>query len=322
MEEVCTEKVSRFKKVQRALENYEGELPDLSDNLLSVPEHTWGLNMKRHFPYDGFYSHNDVLRLREACSAPERSWEEQRDYVRRAEALLGVTPDYPITKPSLTDYTPTPIPEDIGLELSFQLYDSSDYDRYMGEYMRCFAWWAIEDFTKVGLPEYRGGTYIAKVTEAYVKGELRLYRLSFDAQIKSFCGLPEFYVQTDGESLDIRWFGKLPSRLPQAFWLKFKGYDEHWEIDKMGQWISPRDILGSPFISGFDRGIRNADFEIESLDCALVAPYGRRLLQFGKRPTKQNLYFNLYNNIWNTNFPMWYSDDAMFRFQITRRMHG
>ena len=23
---------------------------------------------------------------------------------------------------------------------------------------------------------------------------------------------------------------------------------------------------------------------------------------------------NLYNNIWNTNFPMWYSDDALFRF--------
>ena len=29
-------------------------------------------------------------------------------------------------------------------------------------------------------------------------------------------------------------------------------------------------------------------------------------------------YFNLYNNIWNTNFPMWYSDDAMFRFLITK----
>ena len=27
-------------------------------------------------------------------------------------------------------------------------------------------------------------------------------------------------------------------------------------------------------------------------------------------------YFNLYNNVWNTNFPMWYEDDALFRFSI------
>ena len=35
------EKVSRFKKVQRALDEWKDELPDLTDNLLCVPEHTW-----------------------------------------------------------------------------------------------------------------------------------------------------------------------------------------------------------------------------------------------------------------------------------------
>ena len=48
----------------------------------------------------------------------------------------------------------------------------------------------------------------------------------------------------------------------------------------------------------------------------MVAPYGRRLLQYGLAPRKQDLYFNLYNNIWNTNFPMWYEDDAAFRFTL------
>jgi hypothetical protein len=32
-----------------------------------------------------------------------------------------------------------------------------------------------------------------------------------------------------------------------------------------------------------------------------------------------DMYFNLYNNIWNTNFPMWFSDDAKFRFVIRKR---
>ena len=30
------------------------------------------------------------------------------------------------------------------------------------------------------------------------------------------------------------------------------------------------------------------------------------------------MYFNLYNNIWNTNFLMWYTEDAMFRFVVTK----
>jgi hypothetical protein len=28
------------------------------------------------------------------------------------------------------------------------------------------------------------------------------------------------------------------------------------------------------------------------------------------------LHFNLYNNIWGTNHPMWYDEDAKFRFAL------
>ena len=72
-------------------------------------------------------------------------------------------------------------------------------------------------------------------------------------------------------------------------------------------------------ISATDFGVRNKDYVIESLDCALVAPFGRRLLEYGAKTEDEDLYFNLYNNVWNTNFPMWYSDDAIFRFQINNR---
>ena len=65
--------------------------------------------------------------------------------------------------------------------------------------------------------------------------------------------------------------------------------------------------------------MRNSHVEIRPLDSALVAPYGRRLLQYGCSRDAQDLYFNLYNNIWNTNFPIWYGDDAMFRFVVENR---
>lgn len=28
-------------------------------------------------------------------------------------------------------------------------------------------------------------------------------------------------------------------------------------------------------------------------------------------------WFCLYNNVWGTNFPMWYGEDARFRFELT-----
>ena len=81
-----------------------------------------------------------------------------------------------------------------------------------------------------------------------------------------------------------------------------------------GEWISPFQIIGSPLISAVDKGVRNSSTEIVSYDACLVAPFGRRLLDYDLHPKTQDLYFNLYNNIWNTNFPMWYSDDTRFRF--------
>ena len=312
------EKVSRFRKVQRHLASLGGTDLDLTDSLLLVPEHTWGLDMKHQFLYDKYYSHEDILRMRDKCANAEASWREQRAYVERAEALLGVTPDYPICEPDLSEYREIELPESLPYEVSWQLFNDEDYERYKRDYMRCFLDWAIWDFTKPGLNFYEGGIFDAKITRAFEKGEERLYLLTFDEDIRLTYGLPDFYMQIRGEELTLRWFGKQPSRFPQAFWLKMSGLEERWQIHKMGLWIRPEDILGSPYISGTDFGVRNSQYTIESLDAALVAPYGRRLLQYGARPAEQDLYFNLYNNIWNTNFPMWYSDDALFRFRIEK----
>ena len=46
---------------------------------------------------------------------------------------------------------------------------------------------------------------------------------------------------------------------------------------------------------------------------------GLRLLQYGVQDARQDLCFCLYDNVWNTNFPMWYSDDGLFRFEVEKR---
>ena len=310
------EKVSRYRKVLRKLDALDGVPCDLTDSLLLVPEHTWGADLKTYFHDDRHYSAADLESMETERAKIEQSWKEQRAYVERAEKLLGVTPDYPVARPDLTGWreiTPTEIP----YEISWQLFDHSDYERYKRDYMRCFLDWAIWDFTKVGLPDYKGFTATAKVVAAYEMDDARAYRLTFAKPIAEEYGLPELFLLLDGNQVTLKWFGKRATRYPQACWFKCKGLREEWEIGKMGQWIRPGEVIGSPLITAVDAGVKNGDVLIRPLDSALVAPFGRRLLQYGVKDAKQDLYFNLYNNIWNTNFPMWYSDDGLFRFTVT-----
>lgn len=43
---------------------------------------------------------------------------------------------------------------------------------------------------------------------------------------------------------------------------------------------------------------------------------GPTLLEFDRTLPDQSAgaWWNLYNNVWGTNFPMWYGQDARFRF--------
>ena len=310
-------KLSRFRAAQRHLAAGGGDGVDLTDSLLVVPEHTWGMDVKTFFPNFTDYYPADLAKLASQRSPIEASWREQRNYVARGEKALGLTPDCP-EKPDLASWTPAPV-EEAGVTLSWQIFDNRDYARYLEVYVQHRENWAIKDFTKVGLPDYEGGTYEPAVTGFWKKGSQKLWRLEFDPEIAALHGLPRVFVEQEGGKVKVQWFGKLPSRIPQACWLKFHGLSEGWELDKMGTWVKPEEILGSPLITAVDRGVRNEGFAIESLDAALVAPFGRHLLEYNLGKLPQDLYFNLYNNIWNTNFPMWYGDDALFRFAVEER---
>ena len=315
------EKVSRYRKLLRHIAKNKVDV-DLSDNLLLVPEHTWGMDVKTFFHDETRYSHTEMEKVADERKIIEASWQEQRNYVLSAEKCLNIQPDYPISKPDLSEYRQIECIESPSIELSWQLFDNSDYERYKKDYMRLTdknREWALWDFTKIGLPDYEGGIFAASIDSAYEKGNERIYIYKFDDDLAEKYALPYFVVKYDEDILEIKWFGKKASRLPQAFWLKINGFNEAWELHRLGSWIKPQSIVGSPLIAAVDFGVRNDTVTIEPLDSPLVAPYGRRLLEYNCANAEQDLYFNLYNNIWNTNFPMWYDSDGLFRFVVSKR---
>ena len=141
-------------------------------------------------------------------------------------------------------------------------------------------------------------------------GELRL-RYRFEPE------RPEITVTFE-------WLDKEPSRLPHALWLSFVPRQAGmWRLYKTGEWIRTDQVVADAGrrLHAIDRFAECRFLRIESEDAVLVAPAHRALLDFRDTVPDPELgiHFNLYNNVWGTNFPMWMDGDMKFRFRLELR---
>ena len=272
---------------------------------------------KTHFRDETHWLHGEIAACDEK-SVIEKSWAEQREYVYRAAELLDVdlSETLAVQMPDITNMQP--VDRQPHAEISYQLFDRTDYERFREEYLRLQCEWSHWDFTKVGLPDYRGGIFEPQVTGAWQDGDTTVFRMTFDDEIRLFAGLPEIWLIERADFAELRWFGKKPNRLPEAFWMRFPQLVDRLQMLKMGAWIDAAQVLDAKNMHSV-WSVRNETYEIETLDAPLAAPYGRNLLRRRNPTDTQNLFFNLYNNVWNTNFPMWFADDAKFRFAVHKR---
>ena len=313
-------KLAAFKAIQRYTDKTNCDVPT---DLMLVAEHTWGMDIKSFFKNtnDWFLKDFEKTKNDKSRKMVEASWQEQRTYIYNAAKALSfdLHKELSCEVPDLSDFSEISIPP-VNFRIEWQIFSEMDYARFSNVYIQgSFDWWKMWDYTKVGLPKYKGFTIQAKPCKAYQKLNTTIYELHFEKSAELEYGLPYFYMIIKENRYDLRFFGKKANRLPQALWLKFMDINGTVEIHKMGQWINPKQILGSPLIMACDFGVRNKYWEIESLDAALVAPFGKHLLDYNIGKVKSDLYFNLYNNIWNTNFPMWYNENTKYRFNFIKR---
>jgi len=138
-------------------------------------------------------------------------------------------------------------------------------------------------------------------------------------------------------TVDLQWFQKTSTRLPEAFWLTFNPVvtsNDGWKMDKLGLDVDPLDVIlnGSQHQHGVWDGITYTDkwgeMWIQSLDAGIVSPDIPTPFPTPLEPlvgVKHGMSFCLYNNIWNTNYILWYpytqqidnpDANAKFRFSI------
>ncbi len=214
------------------------------------------------------------------------------------------------------------------LSFVYEQFSANEYKRFVSQYIRNIHTWTYEDFTKPG---------IEKATDCYRRyepesvsmityyGKLR-FRYIFPESAYREYGCPQSIevdiIPAEDNSLlfDIAWFNKPANKAAEAIWVGFKPIAQNLRISKLGTAIDPQDVIdgGQCHLHGTDKGVSYDELDIESVDAALVAPEAPSLLNFNNHKPEKNagVYFNLFNNVWGTNFPMWYDEDARFRFYL------
>jgi len=227
------------------------------------------------------------------------------------------------------------------VSLSYQTFSVEQYDAFFNSYIipEQRHGWAEEDFCKPGMEEAQPqakfwlprllGVFQPKSTP----GNELLFHFTFESEaLEKYGAAADVFVKytldgtLPGLHIDLQWFHKQATRLPEATWFSFHPAtgDATWQIEKMDSEISPLDVVengnrhlhtSGRFVSCRDDG---AGFTIAALDSPLVAPGQRSLLDFNNHQPdmREGVHFCLHNNLWGTNFPMWFEEDCRFRFDL------
>lgn len=204
-------------------------------------------------------------------------------------------------------------------------YDWHELQKHLDSYLQHRDEWAILDHDKPGLgaaktartaqfaPQHRG-----------VAGGIAWCQMPEDGH--AALGAPRSVnyrlraLDADRVEVTLGLHDKPANRMPEAGFLSFTpDGSDRWELRKMGLWHESANIVrrGGGQLQAVEAA-RSGRLMIEPMDSMLVSPEGAPFIPFQpERPDfSAGLRFNLYNNKWGTNFPMWWEGSVAFRFVV------
>ncbi|TAZ84623.1 DUF5054 domain-containing protein [Rhizobium ruizarguesonis] len=211
----------------------------------------------------------------------------------------------------------------------YESYDAGDVIRHMETYLTHRQEWAVLDHDKPGLA--RSGAALSKVfLPALEATDEASILLSMPAEAVQKYGAPphvmlHFIAEGDRLDLSLTLHDKPANRMPEASFLSFTpdGAGD-WNFRKMGLWHRSGNIATSgggqlQAVTSARNDLALGALTIETFDAPLVAPQSSDFMTFYKtRPDfGSGIRFNLHNNKWGTNFPMWWQGDFQARFRLS-----
>lgn len=226
--------------------------------------------------------------------------------------------------------------------IEYRIFDEKSYEFWLSHYTRNIKEtysWAIGDFARPLLKyvsgKYPSGRFSYKMNGAKAvdteNGTAVCVNLECDNRLCAQLGAPRLiqavYSLTDGGlTLEVSWFGKDANRLTEAIYLHmFPSNEGEFKLRKINEWIDYKDVISmggrklhAVRFAQLDKGERKYNF----INChsPLISPGKGKILEYDnliENIKKDGITYVLYDNVWGTNFPLWYEDNAYFKFEIT-----
>ncbi len=216
--------------------------------------------------------------------------------------------------------------------VTYRSFCNADYDYWLSHYSRDLhetAVWALGDFARPNLKTFEGkyptGRFDYRIKEIFAEGNEVKVNLVCDKKLCDELGAPRLmqiiYTYDENQlGIDVSWYGKDANRLTEAIYFNLFPNTDKVLLKKLGSLVFPDEVTlnGSRNLHAVQSVMWNG-CEIENLHSPLVSFGGGKILEFDNKfedVLKDGISFVLYNNVWGTNFPLWYEDNARFRFKI------
>ena len=217
----------------------------------------------------------------------------------------------------------------------YESYDSAALQAHLDSYLQHRAEWAILDHDKPGLDRARTARHAAFAPRrigGWAGGHPGAIMKMPDEAHRTL-GAPE-RIELAAEALDdtrlllrLTLRDKPANRMPEASFVSVTPEGASaWRYRKMGLW-QPGDRIARrgggqlQAVEAVSAALTTGTLTIEPLDSPLVAPAGSPFMPFAPEPPdlSAGVRFNLHNNKWGTNFPMWWEGDLTTRFVLSLR---
>lgn len=224
--------------------------------------------------------------------------------------------------------------------VEYRSYGAKDYDFWLNNYTRNHLQtkvWSDGDFARPGLKrvdkKFPKGVFPYTILNAVVnKNESEATitaQLDCPQYLKEELGAPrQIYVNynlsREGLKVELVWLDKDAARTTESIAAKFYTQaDDGLKYVKMDEEIDPKNIVSKGgrkllVCSEANFEVEGKSLAIKSEEAPLVATDGGNILHFDDSLVAEEncLTYVLYNNVWGTNFPLWYEENAKFTFDI------
>ncbi|MBQ8503952.1 MAG: DUF5054 domain-containing protein [Clostridia bacterium] len=217
-------------------------------------------------------------------------------------------------------------------------FTNDDYNYWLTHYTRDLketAKWSIGDFARPALKHTDGKfpsgrfEYWLDCFDFSAEENSIIANLKCDKKLCEELGAPEliqiiYSLSEKGLRIDLSWYKKDANRITEAIYFHLFPCADELKYRKLDTLIDPTDIASMGgrnlnVVQSIQVKLSENRYTIENLHSPIVSAGKGKILHFDNKYEdieKDGLTYVLYNNVWGTNFPLWYEENAHFGFCI------